>query len=381
MFALPCWKKKSEIDLSRPACVCTVALPARFDFIGGWTDTPPYYFDHEAGVLNATLVLHREKLGSVEIFEDNHASKAIQISIQPAGTFTASENGVRISDLKNHVILRKVFEHLGLQYPQISLSISNSIPKGSGLGGSSLLAASLLAALYSGYEGTEYISGHIQELINTVLYIEQLMESGGGWQDQIGGIFPGIKLIQTTPNDACHYSLQYLDKSCHALLNRNSLIIDSRIQRKASLILYSIRQKYLDNDHAAIKMLESIARNARIGFHMLKEGNLLDFASLLSESWIMVNEVEASSIESVEALKKVCGKDLIGVKIGGAGGGGFILAIFPDGEKREYYKRIIEEHLPDNCPYYPVFGGSGLAWAAKGEVLGHFRLTEEMEYV
>jgi len=381
VFTLPFWEKESHIDFSRPACACTVALPARFDFIGGWTDTPPYYFDHESGVLNATLVLHREKMVSVDIHQDDQSSKAIQILLQPAAAFTTVENGIDKSDLEGHVILRTVFEHLGLQYPHIALSINNSIPKGSGLGGSSLLAASLLASFYAGYEKKEFISDHIQELINNVLYIEQLMESGGGWQDQIGGIFPGIKLIRTTPNDACHYSLRYLDKLRYTLLNNNSLIIDSRIQRKASRILYSIRQKYIDNNKSAVTMLENIAHNAQIGFTLLNEGNLFDFASLLSESWLRVNEVEASSIESVEALKKVCGKDLIGVKIGGAGGGGFILAIFPDEEKREYYKSIIEKRIPESLSYYPVFGGSGLAWAAGEETQGRFQLMEEMEYV
>lgn len=378
MYTLPCWDKKAEIDFNRPAGSCTVAAPARFDLIGGWTDTPPYYFDHVAGVLNATLELYRD---IPESLDQNHASKAIHIGIQPAGSFTASENGSRISALDDHVIIRKTFEYLGLQEPNIALSISNTILKGSGLGGSSLLAASLLAGIWGCYTGIEYIPGHVQELINTVLYIEQLMESGGGWQDQIGGIFPGIKLIETTPGNACHYSLSYIDKSRHALLNRNSLIIDSRIQRKASRILYSIRQKYLDRDPAALRMLESIAGNARLGFRMLEEGNLADFASLLSESWFMVNAVEASSIESVEKLKRVCGNDLIGAKIGGAGGGGFILAIFPDEEKREYYKRIIGEHLPESRLYYPIFGGSGLAYTRSQGEQGTFREIEKMEYV
>jgi galactokinase/mevalonate kinase-like predicted kinase len=378
VFTLPDWNKKTEIDFNRPQSACIMSMPARFDFIGGWTDTPPYYFDHDAAVLNATLELYRDK---PESFEQNNDSKEIHIGIQPSGSFAAIENGELIPALDDHVIIRETLKYLGLHEPKIALSITNTIPKGSGLGGSSLLAASLLVSIWGYYAGIEYIQGHVCELINTVLTIEQLMESGGGWQDQIGGIFPGIKLIETTQGNSCHYSLKYLDKSIHALLNRNSLIIDSRILRKASRILYSIRQKYLDRDPAALKMLADIAVNARIGFRMLDEGNLADFASLLSESWLKVNEVEASSIESVEELKRVCGNDLIGVKIGGAGGGGFILAIFPDEEKREYYKRVIDEHFPESCLYYPLFGGSGMEYSRCEGEQEPFRKIEEMGYV
>ena len=31
------------------------------------------------------------------------------------------------------------------------------------------------------------------------LLLEQLVTTGGGWQDQAGGLFPGVKLIQTLP--------------------------------------------------------------------------------------------------------------------------------------------------------------------------------------
>lgn len=31
-------------------------------------------------------------------------------------------------------------------------------------------------------------------LIHAVLHLEQMMTTGGGWQDQVGGLLPGIKL-------------------------------------------------------------------------------------------------------------------------------------------------------------------------------------------
>ena len=66
---------------------------------------------------------------------------------------------------------------------------------GSGLGTSSILAASTLRAVAA-------ITGQTltdQLLSDAVMRLEQLMTTGGGWQDQAGGIYPGAKLILSGP--------------------------------------------------------------------------------------------------------------------------------------------------------------------------------------
>ena len=156
---------------------------------------------------------------------------------------------------------------------------------------------------------------------------------------------PGIKLIETVPEKPCNYSLSYLDNSAE-LLNSNSLIIDTGIQRKAARILYSIRQKYIDRDPQACAMLKKITANASAGFTMLKNNDIESFAGLLSDSWRIVNEVEYSTVEPISILEKLCGNDLAGMKIGGAGGGGFILAIFRDEEKKSFLQAENKGTLP-----------------------------------
>ena len=67
--------------------------------------------------------------------------------------------------------------------------------KGSGLGTSSILAAACVKALtqFLGIGATE------EELYSTVLCMEQIMSTGGGWQDQVGGVADGIKYITARP--------------------------------------------------------------------------------------------------------------------------------------------------------------------------------------
>lgn len=66
-------------------------------------------------------------------------------------------------------------------------------PQGSGLGTSSILAGVILAALLraTGRKAS------LDSLVHAVLLIEQMLTTGGGWQDNAGGLFPGFKMTRS----------------------------------------------------------------------------------------------------------------------------------------------------------------------------------------
>ena len=70
-----------------------------------------------------------------------------------------------------------------------------NVPKGSGLGTSSILSAACVKAVFE-FMGIEYTE---KDLYAHVLAMEQIMSTGGGWQDQVGGITPGLKYITSMP--------------------------------------------------------------------------------------------------------------------------------------------------------------------------------------
>lgn len=63
-----------------------------------------------------------------------------------------------------------------------------NVPKGSGLGMSSILSASCVKAVFE-FMGIEYFE---DDLCHHILVIEQIMSTGGGWQDQVGGVTSGL---------------------------------------------------------------------------------------------------------------------------------------------------------------------------------------------
>lgn len=353
MFLHDSWSVRWPLNTDKPRGLTVVRVPARFDFIGGWTDTPPYYFDHEAAVLNTTVRLKR--LGS-EL--DQASDKVITVTVQPADEWTVFENGQPVATSQEHVLLNAVKDVLGLILPPIRVSIDNNIPRGSGLGGSSLLAAAIYAAISSYYEGIDLSAGKVRQIIDAVLVIEQMMTSGGGWQDQIGGVLGGVKLITTRP-DEDGYRLRRIPNVEE--LNRRSLVVNSNQQRRAAMILCSIREKCVQGDKVALDLMAEMKDNARRGFELLAAGQIDDFARLYSESWQRVNGVETkTSIPLVDELSQLCGSSLVGCKIGGAGGGGFVVMTFNSPEARDSAAAKIATNMPNSDIFEPVFGGPGL---------------------
>lgn len=70
--------------------------------------------------------------------------------------------------------------------PERGLRISTwaDVPRGSGLGTSSILAAALVRGLLR----AQGASDSNEDVSHKVLVLEQLMGTGGGWQDQVNQI-------------------------------------------------------------------------------------------------------------------------------------------------------------------------------------------------
>lgn len=82
-------------------------------------------------------------------------------------------------------------EQLGRKYQAgFELHTWSTAPQGSGLGTSSILAGVILMALLRVTDRTT----SMESLIHAVLIIEQMLTTGGGWQDNVGGLVPGFKI-------------------------------------------------------------------------------------------------------------------------------------------------------------------------------------------
>ena len=189
--------------------------PVRLDLAGGWTDTPPFTLREGGEVVNvavdlngqppiqvfcrpsqeATIRIHSIDLGVGESIE---SFAALEDYASPSSPFALPKAALCLvgltADKHRGSNLSEVLRVAG---GGLELSLLSAVPKGSGLGTSSILAATILSALERFFG--QKIARH--ELFRQVLQIEQMLTTGGGWQDQIGGIAGGVKYIISGPGD------------------------------------------------------------------------------------------------------------------------------------------------------------------------------------
>lgn len=87
------------------------------------------------------------------------------------------------------------------------------IPKGSGLGTSSILMLACIRALRRLLCTAPDSSEEADKEFNAVLAIEQMLTTGGGWQDQLGGGTGGLKYVVADPGVIPKYKISPLELS------------------------------------------------------------------------------------------------------------------------------------------------------------------------
>ena len=342
----------------------TVELPLRVNWGGGWSDTPPYCLENGGKVLNAAILLNKMK-PVIVIFERIIEKKIVLISedLNAKAEFSEIE---KLQDTGNPFDpfavtkacliacgilpqsggnLNEILCRLGSGF-SINSKVRN-VPKGSGLGTSSILSAALAKAAleFIGMNPTE------QELQGIVLVMEQLMSTGGGWQDQAGGLCNGIKIITSKPSFNQKLNVRHLNlsKETKEELNKRFCIIYSGETRLANNILTLVEGRYLGNVEESIKAHLRIQDLAIDMCSALENGNINYFANLLNVHW------EYSKMICIGATNKLIEKifyyieDLIsGRMICGAGGGGFLQIVLKENVTKEILHKRLKEIFPDS---------------------------------
>nr|GEW38094.1 bifunctional fucokinase/fucose pyrophosphorylase [Tanacetum cinerariifolium] len=150
-----------------------VELHVRVNFVGGTiietTQTPGVYISNDA--LDGLYISDLSSITAA--FDKNDQFRLVKSNLLVTGI-------VHDKTLISMGLLVKTWAH---------------IPHGSGLGTSSILAAAVVKGLLHIFDGDE----SNENVARLVLVLEQIMGTGGGWQDQIGGLYPGIKFTTSFP--------------------------------------------------------------------------------------------------------------------------------------------------------------------------------------
>ncbi|MBQ7918989.1 MAG: bifunctional fucokinase/L-fucose-1-P-guanylyltransferase [Lachnospiraceae bacterium] len=345
-----------------------VKLPIRVNFGGGWTDTPPYCNENGGLVLNAALQLNG--INPIQVTVRRLKELRIEFASEDIGVEGIATSVEEIQDCKNpfdHFALHKAAllasgiipmegenscleEILSKLGGGIFLSTKViGIPKGSGLGTSSILAGACIKALY------EFMDMPLSQaaLYDIVLCMEQIMSTGGGWQDQVGGLCPGIKMISSEAGLEQLLSVENVEistETAQKLQQRFALIYTGQ-RRLARNLLRDVVGGYVGGRKLSVEALSKMKEVAVQMKDALVEGDIDEFAQLLNRHWELSLQLDkGASNTCIDQIFASCEDLICGKFICGAGGGGFLQVIL----KENVTKQMLEERL------YEIFQDSGV---------------------
>ena len=244
---------------------------------GGWSDTPPYCNEKGGTVLNAAILLNGEKPVEVTleripeqkvVFDsrdmDVHGEfdtiEPLQATGDPYDPFALQKAcllACGIIPREGHT-LGEILERLGSGF--VMHSEVTNVPKGSGLGTSSILSAACVKAVFE-FMGIAYTE---EDLYAHVLAMEQIMSTGGGWQDQVGGITSGLKYITSMPGLQQRLQVAHIELSPQTKkeLDERFVLIYTGQRRLARNLLRDVVGRYVGNEPDSLFALEEIQKTA-----------------------------------------------------------------------------------------------------------------------
>ena len=220
------------------------------------------------------------------------------------------------------------------------------VPKGSGLGTSSILAAACVKAIFEflAIPRTE------DDLYSTVLCMEQIMSTGGGWQDQVGGVTDGVKYITSKPGLNQNLTVQHLSLGEETMkeLNERFCLIYTGQRRLARNLLRDVVGRYIGNEPDTVSALNEIQRVAALMRFELERGHVDDFAGLLTQHWELSKQIDAGSTNTLIDQIVDAAEDLLdGKMVCGAGGGGFLQVILQKSVTKEQLQSRLKAVFAD----------------------------------
>ena len=325
--------------------------PVRLDLAGGWSDTAPFCLKHGGAVVNLGVDLNGQPPVQVfaKVCQERHILiRSIDLGAQTVvRSFAELENCSQVGDAFS---LAKAAFCLAGFHPRfhrgapatldqllgefgggIEVSLLAATPKGSGLGTSSVLAATLLSALAS----TGGLGWDREEIFRRTMALEQMLTSGGGWQDQAGGIYHGVKLVETMPGLDQIPTVRWLPEQLlgPVTANRMALLYYTGMTRVAKNILQEIVRGMLLNSHSKMEVLFAIRNHARAAYQSIQKENWTDLCRVVQTSWELNQALDAGTNPPAVASITSSVKDYTdGVKLLGAGGGGYMLLLAKDEE-------------------------------------------------
>ncbi len=334
--------------------------PVRIDIAGGWTDTPPYCLAEGGNVVNLAIDLNGQQplqayvrpcrelrvvCRSIDLGAEEHIDTYEQIlDFHRVGSpFSIPKAALALAGFhprfcsSRFASLREQLAEFG---SGLEITLFSAIPAGSGLGTSSILAATVLGALSDFCS----LAWDKAEICRRTLVLEQLLTTGGGWQDQFGGVTGGVKLLQSAPGFEQEPQIHWLPDTvftdpeyapCH-------LLYYTGITRTAKHLLAQIVRHMFLNSGSQLRLLRRMKEHSMEMYDALQRCRFQTVGSLVRETWRQNCLIDpGTNPPEVARLTSLVDDLCLGYKLSGAGGGGYLYMIAKDPDAASRVKAVL----------------------------------------
>ncbi|XP_064016610.1 L-fucose kinase isoform X5 [Pogoniulus pusillus] len=338
-----------------------VTCPARLDLSGGWSDTPPISYEHGGAVVDvAVLVDGRRPIGA--------RARRIgqpQLRLLSLGASTSQLLCQELEDLQDYcqphapgALLKAAFICTQVvQFPSekplrvqlmenfgggFEVHTWSDLPHGSGLGTSSILAGAVMASLYRA-------AGKVastESLIHAVLHLEQRLTTGGGWQDQVGGLMPGIKIGRSKAQLPLRVEVEKISvpEGFTQTLNDHLLLVYTGKTRLARNLLQDVVRNWYARLPSIVQNANALVSNAEECARALRQGDLPLLGQCLERYW-QQKKCMAPGCQplAVGRMMAALQPHVYGQCLAGAGGGGFLYVLTKAPGQKEALQQVLAQ--------------------------------------
>jgi D-glycero-alpha-D-manno-heptose-7-phosphate kinase len=300
--------------------------PFRISLFGGSTDYESFYSEHGSLLIGFTI----DKYCYISVRENpkifDYKSKISYSEIERV------DDNLKIK----HNGVRGVLEHLNLLNERLEISTFSDLPAQTGIGSSSAFVAGLIKALRP---TTNKLC-----LAKLAILVERyLLKEAGGIQDQIWAAYGGLNSIEINRDGIFSVKpLPVSDEFIQEFIDRSFLLYTGNSRQS-----FKIASSHNTGSEDLNKLnIQRLAHNALMAF---SNEDINEIAYLLNESWQAKKSISnlVSTSEVDEMMDYLSNYGMLGGKLIGSGGSGFIFGIAKDMREKERIKYLFSQKCID----------------------------------
>lgn len=309
--------------------------PVRISFGGGGSDTSLYFSENAGAVINATISIYSH--ATLKIREDG---KILIHSLDLNDSVEYDSFETMLADKGKFVLIQAVIKAIRPSFG-FELFLHSDFPMNSGLGGSAVVAASILGC-FNQFRNDKWDQYEISEIAYQAERI--YLGVAGGWQDQYATVFGGFNFMEFNKTQNLIHPIRMPKQVLLEL--EESLVLCYTGTTHDSGNIHDDQKVQTKNDNVKERIQANVDLTYDMRNHLLR-GRLHELGLCLDTAWKLKRSF-SSKISNPwldNIYSEAIANGAIGGKLLGAGGGGYFLFYVPAFSRQKFMKWLKEEKL------------------------------------